>query len=177
MLCINKYEFTANSYKPQRTSWPDTHGWSDGRLGIDIFANQKSRRNIPVSNRTGYQFVMQFQWYAINSKRIITVINFLRNSCLIVFISENQRTNELTYSNMQIIAREVELQTMRRSAPKDSTDNATKTNKTLQKPKPQNHLQRLNTKGAVAKTKDLVRFVIIRKISWFGWYWRKTNKT
>lgn len=103
---------------------------------------------------------MQFQWYAMNFK-VIRVINFLQNSCLIVFISENQRTNELTYSNMQIIAREVELQTMRRSAPKDSTDNnATKTNKTVQKPKPQNHLQRLNTKGAVAKTKDLVRFII-----------------
>lgn len=72
----------------------------------------------------------------------------------------NQRTNELTYSNMQIIAREVELQTMRRSAPKNSTDNATKTKKAVQKPKPQNHLQRLNMKSAVAKTKDLVRFVI-----------------
>lgn len=63
---------------------------------------------------------------------------------------------------MQIIAREVELQTMRRSAPKNSNENGTKTNKAVQKPKPQNHLQRLNTKSGnvVAKTKDLVRFVI-----------------
>lgn len=65
---------------------------------------------------------------------------------------------------MQIIAREVELQTMRRSAPKNGDNNAaTKANKTLQKPKPQNHLQRLNTKSgnAVVKTKDLVCVLII----------------
>lgn len=82
----------------------------------------------------------------------------------------NQRANELTYSNMQIIAREVELQTMRRSAPKNTSDeNATKPKKPVHKSKPQNHLQRLNTKGsgggAVAKTKDLVCFVVVRKIS------------
>lgn len=77
----------------------------------------------------------------------------------------NQRTNELTYSNMQIIAREVELQTMRRSAPKNGDENATKPKKAVQKPKPQNHLQRLNTKGGVAKTKDLVCFVVVRKKS------------
>ena len=71
---------------------------------------------------------------------------------------------------MQIIAREVELQTMRRSAPKNADDNATKPNKSKQKPKPQNHLQRLNMKNPVAKTKDLVCFVVnlslfARKIS------------
>lgn len=60
---------------------------------------------------------------------------------------------------MQIIAREVEIQTMRRSAPKNATaNNNTKSNKPEQraKPKPQNHLQRLNTKGSGMKTKDLV---------------------
>lgn len=86
----------------------------------------------------------------------------MENCRIINFVSVNQRTNELTYSNMQIIAREVELQTMRRSAPKNSDNNpTTKTTKALQKPKPQNHLQRLNLKSAVAKTKDLVRFVVI----------------
>lgn len=61
---------------------------------------------------------------------------------------------------MQIIAREVEIQTMRRSAPKNSDENAPKANinKALQKPKPQNQLQRLNTKAgsSIAKMKDLV---------------------
>lgn len=69
---------------------------------------------------------------------------------------------------MQIIAREVELHTMRRSAPKNAIENATTAKKPLPKPKPQNHLQRLNTKGggAVAKTKDLVCLVeVARKIS------------
>lgn len=75
------------------------------------------------------------------------------------FVAENQRTNELTYSNMQIIAREVELQTMRRSAPKNGAANDTKAKA---KPKPQNHLQRLNTKGvnSTAKTKDLVCLIL-----------------
>lgn len=70
----------------------------------------------------------------------------------------NQRASELTYSNMQIIAREVELQTMRQSAPKNGVENTTKAKNPIQKPKPQNHLQRLNMKsgGATAKTKDLV---------------------
>lgn len=75
----------------------------------------------------------------------------------------NQRTNELTYSNKQIIAREVELQTMRRSAPKNGGATAaaaapSKSNKVVQRPKPQNHLQKLSTKGVntVTKTKDLV---------------------
>lgn len=75
------------------------------------------------------------------------------------FIAVNQRANELTYSNMQIIAREVELQTMRRSAPKNANSNTPKQNQAPQKPKPQNHLQRLNTRGTgAARTKDLVCF-------------------
>lgn len=80
----------------------------------------------------------------------------------IFFFSVNQRTNELTYSNMQIIAREVELQTMRRSAPKNDTNNTSKPNKVPQKPKPQNHLQKLHTKNvvSVARTKDLVCYVL-----------------
>ncbi|XP_031619161.1 chromosome transmission fidelity protein 18 homolog [Contarinia nasturtii] len=80
-------------------------------------------------------------------------INFLCN------FKVNQWTNELTYSNMQIIAREVELQTMRRSAPKDGGVNTTKSNKApLSKPKPQNHLQKLNTKSVNMrmKMKELV---------------------
>lgn len=77
---------------------------------------------------------------------------------------------------MQIIAREVEIQTMRRSAPKNATaNNNTKSNKPEQraKPKPQNHLQRLNTKGTSSgiKTKDLVCLIsflsLIAKKNWF----------
>lgn len=65
---------------------------------------------------------------------------------------------ELTYSNMQIIAREVELEAMRRSVPIESTQNPSKPKKPLQPPKPQNHLQKLTTKSVNvgAKTKDLV---------------------
>lgn len=77
-----------------------------------------------------------------------------------ISFSVNERTNELTYSNMQIIAREVELETMRRSAPKQNSNKATITTTTskqaIVKPKPQNHLQRLNMKGVKAKTKDTV---------------------
>lgn len=83
-------------------------------------------------------------------------IDYLRACIFFALHTVNQRTNELTYSNMQIIAREVELQTMRRSAPKNATANATNSNKALQKPKPQNHLQRLNMKSVNTKTKDLV---------------------
>lgn len=77
------------------------------------------------------------------------------------FVSVNERTSDLTYSNMQIIAREVELETMRRSAPKQNASQATTTaaaTTSKQKPKPQNHLQRLNTKGTnpKTKTKDVV---------------------
>lgn len=58
---------------------------------------------------------------------------------------------------MQIIAREVEIQTMRRSAPKNDTNNTSKSNKLPLKPKPQNHLQKLHTKNvSVGRTKDLV---------------------
>lgn len=64
---------------------------------------------------------------------------------------------------MQIIAREVELQTMRRSAPKNTNSNTSKSTQPFQKPKPQNHLQKLNTKGVASKarTKDLVRIEFI----------------
>lgn len=73
---------------------------------------------------------------------------------------------------MQIIAREVELETMRRSAPKQSGANNNNNNKAttskqapnnnknaqISKPKPQNHLQWLNTKGITnTKPKDVVR--------------------
>lgn len=77
---------------------------------------------------------------------------------LFFYFPVNQRTNELTYSNMQIIAREVELQTMRRSAPKNGAENSSTSKRAPQKPKPQNHLQKLNTKGINTgmKTKDLV---------------------
>lgn len=62
---------------------------------------------------------------------------------------------------MQIIAREVELETMRRSAPKQDGAKATTSkqapnnnrNAYISKPKPQNHLQWLNTKGVTTKTK------------------------
>lgn len=78
----------------------------------------------------------------------------------------NERTNELTYSNMQIIAREVELETMRRSAPKQGDANKATTSKQalnnnrnaqISKPKPQNHLQWMNTKVTTkTKPKDTV---------------------
>ena len=68
---------------------------------------------------------------------------------------------------MQIIAREVELQTMRRSAPKNNAANPSKPNKAPQKPKPQNHLQRLNTKSTGGtKTKDLVRYFLSFSNRW-----------
>lgn len=79
----------------------------------------------------------------------------------------NKRSNELTYSNMQIIAREVELQTMRRSTPKNTAANPSIPNKAPQKPKPQNHLQRLNMKSAAkTKTKDLVRYFLSFSNRW-----------
>lgn len=74
-------------------------------------------------------------------------------------VSVDQRPIELTYSNMQIIAREVELEAMRRSVPIQSTQNPSKPKKAPQQPsKPQNHLQKLITKSVNvrAKTKDLV---------------------
>lgn len=70
---------------------------------------------------------------------------------------------------MQIIAREVELETMRRSAPKQGDANKGTTSKQAPnnnnrnaqyaKPKPQNHLQWMNTKRVTTKTKpkDTVR--------------------
>lgn len=80
----------------------------------------------------------------------------------VFLIAVNQRANELTYSNMQIIAREIELEVMRRSAPKQDADNSKRKQlqKAITKPKPQNHLQRLTTWKA-PKSKDLVCFFFI----------------
>lgn len=115
-------------------------------------------------------FVYYFCWF---SDSLLSDVYFCF-SCSAV----NQRTNELTYSNMQIIAREVELQTMRRSAPKNTNPN-TNTSKpnVSQKPKPQNHLQKLNTKGVApkARTKDLVCI----EFSYFSFYnstWHANEK-
>lgn len=69
------------------------------------------------------------------------------------------RANELTYSNMQIIAREVELEVMRRSAPRQGAADNPKTaqNRILQTSNKPNHLQRLVSKPiASAKVKETV---------------------
>lgn len=72
-----------------------------------------------------------------------------------VLIAANQRSNELTYSNMQIIAREVELEVMRRATPTQGPQNPAKKPPA---PKPQNHLQKLTTRSInpARRTKDLV---------------------
>lgn len=60
---------------------------------------------------------------------------------------------------MQIIAREVELEVMRRSVPIQGSQNLSKPKKPLEKSKPQNHLQKLPTKTVnynSNRTKDLV---------------------
>lgn len=71
----------------------------------------------------------------------------------------NQRAGELTYANMQIIAREVELEVMRRATPMQGPLNPAQPKKPEQaQQKPQNHLQKLATKSINLKnrTKDLV---------------------
>lgn len=79
-----------------------------------------------------------------------------------LFSSVVGRSNELTYSNMQIIAREVELEVMRRSAPRqhaaDNQKNALNVqSRILQSSNKPNHLQRLVSKPiAGAKVKETV---------------------
>lgn len=69
----------------------------------------------------------------------------------------NQRAGELTYANMQIIAREVELEVMRRATPMQGPLNPVQPKKPAHQ-KPQNHLQKLATTSINLKnrTKDLV---------------------
>lgn len=74
--------------------------------------------------------------------------------------SATTKSIELTYSNMQIIAREVELEMMRRSAPRQTSSDNQKTgqntrNRALPPPNKPNHLQRLITKPIV-KVKETV---------------------
>lgn len=81
--------------------------------------------------------------------------------------------NELTYSNMQIIAREVELEVMRRATPRSTTskeDDKNKKKATAAQTKAlPNHLQRLQTKPVIrTKIKDVVSstcaFFAIKKV-------------
>lgn len=80
----------------------------------------------------------------------------------------NQRAGELSYSNMQIIAREVELEVMRRATPTQGPQNPVPMKKPAQPiQKPQNHLQRLPSKSInlLMKTKDLVCILPILSVS------------
>lgn len=87
-----------------------------------------------------------------------------------IYLLAVARSNELTYSNMQIIAREVELELMRRSAPKQAAADNQKVapnarNRILQTSNKPNHLQRLVSKPiACAKTKDTVIIHFVSRI-------------
>lgn len=159
MLCINKYEIYCWFIQTHRERADLTHTVD---VMVDLGLTYLQTKNPDGTYQYRIEPDISFLCNFNGMRWAIKVIDALWNSYFLIFVAVNQRTNELTYSNMQIIAREVELQTMRRSAPKNSTENPTKANKTVQKPKPQNHLQRLNAKGGngIAKTKDLVRFVM-----------------
>lgn len=104
-------------------------------------------------------------------KFLCRVIYLICNFEIIYTTSVVPRSNELTYSNMQIIAREVELELMRRSAPRQAAaDNQQKNaenarKRILQMSNKPNHLQRLVSKPITsAKVKETVITVFVSPI-------------